>query len=121
MRLFLLAGAAMLAATPASAGAFSGAAPGGAQYSFTECARPAAPDIAVDKALKGRARVAARNAAVVRHNQYVGAVNAYFQCIAGEAERDMKDLSRAIQSAVESEQAAFMRDLEAQRATIDAR
>ena len=115
MRVFMtfsIAGVALACASAGIAGTFTPVGESGGSYSFSQCERPAKPDLAIDPALKGNARTLARNEAVKKFNAYVVEANAYLECTAAEAERDMLTYQNAVTATLEAEQDAVISGVE---------
>jgi hypothetical protein len=105
----------------ASAGTFTPIGEGAGTYSLTSCTRPAAPDLAIDPALKGREAVKAHNDKVKLYNAHVADVNAYLACISDEANRDLQLYYGAVQGTLETEQNAVLQSLETQGEALKVR
>ena len=82
-------------------------------YRFTDCVEPPEPEGSSVLRANGSRRLLTRAEAVRRHNAHVEAVNAYFQCLSDEAERDISAHYKAVSAALDARQTETLNRLNA--------
>lgn len=96
-----LAGLAMaLAAVPAAAGTltFSG---GQGSWKSTKCAEPPAPQSLLEA--NSETPASAMNALMAEYNEYANAMQAYMNCVSGEAQNDSETANKTIAQSAQAE------------------
>jgi len=96
----------------ALAGEFTPGGEGGGNYAFTECVKPEAPVLKIDRSQKGRKALSAHNANVRRYNEYVASANNYMGCLTAEADRDIQAHFKVVSASLETEQQETILGLE---------
>ena len=113
-----LAGVLMLATAPAMAGTltFSG---GQGSWKSTKCIEPSAPQSLLDA--NPETPASNMNAMVTEYNGYVGAMQAYMNCISGEAQNDSETANKTISQSAQAEIQAASQKVSSLGATLNSR
>ncbi len=120
--LYRLIAAGVLSGTigAADAGEFTPIGEGG-RYEFTECVEPVPPTIDEKRQRRMRRAPRARASAFRAYNAYVDELNAYFECMQVEADKDVRAYFNAVEAAFEDRQTKGLAEAERLQRLLNAR
>jgi len=90
----------------------------GGRYQFTDCARPEAPTLTLNRKKTGNAAILDYNVQVDRMNKHLERVQVYMTCLSAEADRDLQTYYNAVSASLLARQTAMDDEISALRRVL---